>query len=483
MRVSLFWPFALFLFLIFACQPTDTQQDNLDPSATASRSSLGIAPPLPEADVPFQTFSVQAQQAETLDLANGTQIRIPADVFVNAQNQPVRGTVGLQYREFHDVADVLLSGIPMHVLDENGEPQIFQTAGMMEIRATQNQEEVYLKAGATIEVEMASYRFAGNKGGEGESAYGQFYYDETANTWETLAEVDKPMDNPRRKANITEADLPAKPTVPQKPGAQKDVFNFAVDYSRFPELAEFKEIAWEYADVKEAGTVDPQEADWIFTEAWTDASIEPRPGSNNTYYINLSSRNRTAKMAVKPVVSERNYEEAMQTYRRINQRYTQKRQALIEEQKRIGSQSILVSVFNVMKMGIYNIDRFLKDNRVQSVAASFEIADAVDPSSLSTVYHMIPSANAVIPYHYNHEAGQWQNSWAGREFLYYPYEENYLVSVTPNGEFAAFTAEEFKANDKEVKTKKTFKFLLKTIGGATALTLRRLIEKQVKAEN
>jgi hypothetical protein len=462
----------LFLLTTFACQ---TQDRNSQQTAQATGNTPvlldQVAPPLPESDVPFQHFSIKAETEQTIDLDNGTRIKVPANAFVDAQNRPIAGEVDLDYREFHDAVDVLFSGIPMHMQDQSGEMQIFQTAGMMEIRATQNDQEVFIKEGEAIEVEMASYQNALAE--TQRKGYGQFYFDEESHQWQTLQEMDLPQDNPRSQPLMSEADLPPKPAPPRKPADETNVFNFAVDYSSFPALAEYKDIVWEYAGIIEEGLVNPNQAEWLFTEAWRDAQIAPRQGSKDVYYISLSSPRRQAKICVRPVISERDFSKAMAVFNKINARYAKQRQRLQEEQERVRNQSLLVSVFQVMRLGIYNIDRYLKDLGEKQVAAQIAMGDAqsvhIGKKVAQTVYHMIPEANAVIPYTYWKSTGNW--TWNGTDFQYYTHEKNYLVTISEDGQLLAFTPEDFAQN----QIGNSFTFVLKPMGKASAKTLRGMI--------
>lgn len=116
-----------------------------------------VVPPVPTADVPFETYTFQAEQGTKVAYKTGTQIEIPANALLDEKNKPVKGKVTLSYREFHDALDVLVSGIPMQY-DSAGTKQSLQTAGMFDIRASQEGKNLRLAKGKEMHVRMASWQ-------------------------------------------------------------------------------------------------------------------------------------------------------------------------------------------------------------------------------------------------------------------------------------------------------------------------------------
>ena len=87
---------------------------------TSEFAKQNIAPPLEAVDVAFKNFEIKNGEAQTFQLENGTSIEIPANAFVDANGQPVTSTVNIGYREFHNAAEILASGIPMKAV-HNGQ--------------------------------------------------------------------------------------------------------------------------------------------------------------------------------------------------------------------------------------------------------------------------------------------------------------------------------------------------------------------------
>jgi hypothetical protein len=114
--------------------------------------SPAFAPTFAGFDVPFQALEVDAATGRDIVLASGSQVRVPAGAFVDKQGNPVAGKVQLNYREFHQAAEIIASGIPMEY--QNG---VFESGGMFELRGQQGADQVYIAPGKRIEVKLASF--------------------------------------------------------------------------------------------------------------------------------------------------------------------------------------------------------------------------------------------------------------------------------------------------------------------------------------
>ncbi|MFK7925547.1 MAG: hypothetical protein AB8H47_26585, partial [Bacteroidia bacterium] len=370
--------------------------------------------------------------------------------------------------EFHDVVDVLFSGIPMDMMNRE-KREIFQTAGMMEIRAEQNQKVLRVSHTKPIRVEMASYRYAEDNPKRDTRGYGQYYLNQTKGEWQELEANDQPLPNAKRAKLLQNLpSVPASPTKPKKASKPNEVFNFEVDYSRFPSLAGFKDILWEYARIEEAGTVNPNKETWIFAQAWTNVKISARKGSKDIYYIDLSRPNKNARIIVKPVVAAVDFDAAMKVYRdgqaRIAKLRKEREAALAKAKK----QSERLSLFTVNNFGVYNIDRFYKQEKPNIIQAQVAYAKLDIKDENPIVYHVIANENTVIPY----EFGPTSLHWFDNEFRYLPKESNFLVALY-KGRLYSFNRDQFVKQEKKIL--ESFTFELQDQGPADPKTLRALI--------
>lgn len=116
--------------------------------------SFSIEGPCDGVNIPFVSNSVDAGDGGVLEF-NGSTITIPPNAFVHCEGGDVEGDVDIRFRDFHDNVDVLLSGIPMKY-DSAGTQYNFETAGMFELRGSQNGEELCIKDGKQVLVDLKS---------------------------------------------------------------------------------------------------------------------------------------------------------------------------------------------------------------------------------------------------------------------------------------------------------------------------------------
>lgn len=113
-----------------------------------------INKPIPQADVARNYYSIKAETGTQIAYPSGTNISIPKDAFVDATGTPVKGEITISYREFRDQADILLSGIPM-TYDSGGSVGNFESAGMFELLASSEGQEVFLAPEKKIDMQFA----------------------------------------------------------------------------------------------------------------------------------------------------------------------------------------------------------------------------------------------------------------------------------------------------------------------------------------
>ena len=242
MRLNSILFYALFLACLIgfvSCQndtpATANAGTDISTAEVSSSPQYEVAPPLKGVDVAFHHFEMKPTEAKTIELENGTSIEIPANAFVDKNGNPITEDVEIRYREFHTAADVLASGIPMKVQQEDGKEAYMQTAGMFEINAYVAELPVYLAEEKTININMASHV-------DGE--YDFWNYDANAGTW-INAGKNQALPNPKKAAARTALAVAekktqslglTKPIRPIKFDKSKPVLNFDVNYKAFPEL-------------------------------------------------------------------------------------------------------------------------------------------------------------------------------------------------------------------------------------------------------
>jgi hypothetical protein len=422
-----------------ACQTETTSNQTTDKASedgiSVKPNSAVVAPPLKNIDVVFNKMTVQAAQGGELSLDNGTRIIIPANAFVNENGEPVTGEVNIQYREFHNAAEIIASGIPM----TNPEGTKFmQTAGMFEMRGTQGEATLEIASDQSIEVKMASFVEDGQ-------TYDFFILDEEKGEWQ-----DKGTAAPQKNAIKLQAlkKLPTVPEAPAKPQAPTEEafkFDFDINYQKFPELRAYEGVIWQYAGTNKA--TNPENNAWIFSEDWADISLEK--ASNGQYVIALKGNDKTFKTEVQPVLEGKNLQEAMYEFEQRQTKYKEIKAAREEEQERLANEADLLRSFQVEQFGIYNWDVW-KDPARMILSAKFDFgADYNADVNNISVFLVTADKRSVVRYH----AGDFD------KFSFDPSDNNKLMAVLPGNKIGIFSVEAFKKLDiQTIEKDKAFTF-------------------------
>lgn len=392
-----------------------------------------VAPPIANATVAYHSFTVEVAKGTVHTLPNGSKLTVPANGFVDAQGQPVSGTVTLQYREFHDAADVLVSGIPMYYA-EKGKPEsgIFQTAGMIELIGNQDGQAVAIAPGKPITIDMTSYT--------DEDDYNLYFLDPAQRGWKDIgkARMTKPKTS-KVDVEITDttavdiAMAPRKPIDPAKIKKNTEL-SFAVDYTDFPEFKPFKNLRWVAAD-----PVELKKKEWIFTQVWNEVQLERVPGKEMAYRFLLKNKKKKTELTAYPLLEGDDYQKAladfnagMDKHQNLNK---QRRNAAV---RKVAEQRVL-RTFEVSGFGIYNCDRIYKMANPQSIQCEFAFDEDsyVDPKQ-TKIFHLTGNFNVVVPI---------ENYANGYALNYSASAKNFLVAVMSDGQISLFGPDEFRQLD------------------------------------
>lgn len=386
-----------------------------------------VDPPISQADIVRKAFTVDAKKGRAWTATSGTVISVPPNVFVDANGQPIKGKVELQYREFHDAADILLSGIPM-VYQAKGGPENFQTAGMMELSGFQDGKPVYIAEGKSIDISLASFT--------PEDDYNLYYLDPEQKSWVDIGKAEIGENKGKKKGLRMLGDAPEAPQPPTKgePGKPYEhELGFAADYTEFPELKPFKKIRWEPKD-----RAYMRSNEWAFTEVWTSIKLEEVNAENMEYRFNLKNRKRKFSVDVKPILEGADYEKAMTKFRKKKDRYDKMLAQRKTERDRLIVQADLMRTFPVTGFGIYNCDRFLSMRDAVTLNATVKFPEGFYMDPTRTVVYQIAGDNRAVVSH---------SGTVLPGFSYSPREDNFLVAVLPGAKLALFDAQEFAGID------------------------------------
>lgn len=366
-----------------------------------------IDPPLEGIDIPFQNFTINTEEGETIKLKSGSVITIPKNAFIDKDGKPISGNIELKYREFRDPIDFFVSGINM-TYDSMGTKYPFESAGMMEIKGYQNGQIVFIAPNSTIDIQLAS--------DYAETNYNLYKANLSENNWKCIGK-DKVVTPPKKTAEkltaptiieetpayttlekekkvaLTEKEeaitalpkLSEKPQKPVKASKERFAFNLEVNDKEFPELAVYKGALFEVgAENKDVNTK------LLSTITWSEAIIKEGTKKGKNYLLTLKKGSESKKLIVYPVFEGDDYKVASNTYQKkferyntlltkrrdeekaIEERYQARLSQLIAEQKklRISREEKVKAAFNKLDLsskvkrtfainsfGIYNCDK------------------------------------------------------------------------------------------------------------------------------
>lgn len=159
--------------------PRFYKDDGMRQDYTYRPTYKNIRPPLENISVVWKQNVILAETGSELEYSSGTRIKIPPQAFVDKNGNPVTGNVLIGFREFKNPLDFLLSGIPMGA-DSAGQPSQFISAGMFEITASVNGQEVFLKKDSRIDVNMSSM--------DEQPDYNLYAFDDQTGRWDQKAD-------------------------------------------------------------------------------------------------------------------------------------------------------------------------------------------------------------------------------------------------------------------------------------------------------
>lgn len=410
-----------------------------------------VAPPIANADAAYNQFTVEVGKGGRFTLDNGTVLTVPANGFVTPDGAPVSGKVTLKYREFHDAADIMLSGIPM-LYDEKGKSEsgYFQTAGMIELLGEQDGQPVAIAPDRPINVQMASFTE--------EDDYNLYFLDPEARGWKDIGKA-KMSKRPEAQTMMVEAISDStlmfadrKPINPKKvkPGTE---LTFAVDYTDFPELKPFKNLRWAASDEQEL-----KKKEWIFTQVWTKIELEQIAGDEMSYQFKLKNKRRDATLMATPILEPGDYEKALASFNAKMKNHKSLEKQRKDELKRRVAEANVLRTFEVAGFGIYNCDRILRMAKPRTVKCEFAVGEDMYIDPATQFFHLTGEFRAVIPIVSIGRGAQ--------SLTFSSVSKNYLVAVMPGGTLGVAGPEAFDRLDpvEQERTGKAYRIELQNTG-------------------
>lgn len=404
------------------------------------------------------TFVVSCNTDTTLIYNSGTTIRIPAHVFVDEHGAPVKGNVKINYREFHSVGDILLSAIPMRY-DSAGKEMYFESAGMFDISAEQNNKMVYIQKDKSLEVSMATLDRT-------EKKFNQYLLDEKTGNWSFVKKDEVSTLSKPNTVHVAAVDS-VQSTRPVKPLGER---MFTIDVTGRPELEGYRGVVFEVT--KDCKNFDQQEAkiDWGMVDIEkTDKDLYkvtfsyPFSGPDRKYEVtarplkdgNMENavkkfdelyadyKNKLAAAQRADHDAEETLKREQQTYETVYSNYVAlqaKNEAIAIENavKTAQVTQVVYRTFQVKQFGIWNSDCPASMPQGVEVFAKFETVTG-EKVNIASVYLVEKGRNALF------------NLYVPQKFSFNPDAENILIVITNDHKVGWVKNNAFESIGKDTK--------------------------------
>lgn len=373
-------------------------------------TETAINPPFKGVEIPFQTNYIDPNKDNFIETKKGTRIYVPANSLVDATGEILTKKVTLNYRSFHSAAEIIASGIPLQY-DSLGTTYDFLSGGMLELKAFADEQEVFIKEGAEIEVEFASF----NEG----DGFNLYAINEESGVWNYI-EPSNAIENTRKDTAIQ---------------AFKDQFliTLDIDYKEQPELAIFEELSWIYSGENEAE--NPINNPWIFEEKWREIELNVVDKEQAIYTMHLTSVSKTADLVVSPYV-EGDEEVFMAALDEGILAYNETVKARKDEEFALQIQADMVRKFEISEFGTYNIDKInqmIESEEIMAVDARFLINGQEIEQKSDVILFSGDEKNMLI-----------RNTMYWEDLYLYTNQQNALMIVLPNNRVAICAQQEFE---------------------------------------
>ena len=275
--------------------------DRLEKVTTAETAF--VQPALAGIDIADTTFVVDASKGGSFLYSTGSVIRIPEGGFLDSSGALVKGNVEIKYREFHQAAEIFISGIPM-TYDSAGTQFHFESAGMLEITAWQKGKSLKANPAAPLKVAMAT--------NSNEEKFNVYYLDTVNKNWSFIAKdkavvVELAVDTLKKDAEVKSIASIVPPIEVKL--AKKDASSFMISFvpKEFPELAVYDGVRFQ---VDERKTPYNQQDKNV---PWEEAKIV-RNKDGSSYAVTFSKGETTRTYMTDVVLDVANFAAAKKVY-------------------------------------------------------------------------------------------------------------------------------------------------------------------------
>ncbi len=437
----------LFFFAAFfsACNNINTNDESSPSDLTLDETTLNLEAPnetntispdgyatgrgiidLKNIKVPNHVFEIDGNKAKTIEIKEtGTTIEIPKNAFVDQNGKVIKGKVNISFKEYHDVGDIIASGIPMRLTAPDGSTGFMQSAGMFDIQGSAEGKPIFIAEDKKVDVNLASYH--------NDTDYDFWSFDRKNKQWlnKGLSKVKKNAKKIKTKNIIAKKESIKAPVQPYKFDKKKPVLEFDINYENFPELKEMGGVMWQYAGGNDAK--NPVKNKWVLRENWDAAEIEPYEGSN-LFRLTLKNKNKEFVTTICPSQNGEEFQKSMAAYSSKLKEYEKNKLTINELRELAESQADFIRSYSLDGFGIYNYDIMTKDDTNIPILADFDFDLMITGlKSLTNIYMITGDRNVVV-----YPPNEWKRMRIN------PNVDTKLVALLPGNKYATISSEEFK---------------------------------------
>ena len=296
-----------------------------------------IHAPIENVNIDFKTFNINTTKEETINLPSGTIITIPKGSLILNSNET---KIEIKVREFNSKSESFIAGIPMD--EKEG---AFESAGMIEIRAVDNEKDVKINPSKPLKVNLnltknpENFQFwklneDKNKWVTHKAIYSNANATNKEQSQTNSIEINK--NNLLKSIENTNSEIEKNKSglvilkSPERidfhlPITENQRFDLDFDTKEFPELEKFKGMEFEVSSKKAY--------DKSFTKkTWNDVSLLKE---KETYFAVFSAKKDKFKIEVRPVLNGQKKEIAEKEFKKMYDSYSETKLQLVQNEKEL----------------------------------------------------------------------------------------------------------------------------------------------------
>jgi len=366
-------------------------------------------------DLGATTYKVDAVKGDTIFLDNGGTVVFDTECFVDSKGNPVKGEVDVAWQEFHSLADIMASGIPMKY-DSAGVDNDLVSGGMFTIKASQNDEQLEMGKGKGAEVNMVSLQDT--------PCYNFYDLDEKTGDW---------------TYQTTKSGKVVEDTEPVSEKVDGTIIEAKLSLKKFPELQKKDLIGW-----KTTTDLPEKTKNWLKQTSTRIRILERFP---EFYVLEAKAGESVKTFKAKPYTVE----EAIADSRKNQSEHDKAINEIEEYQKKMAVGKVVRSI-RIAGFGTYNWDICKIRSNSRAIVASFEFPKGIN-KKLVTMSLVSPEENAIINY----------NPEGDPKFSFDPGKKNCLVAILPSNELVVVSNKAF-AKARKLSNGSSFTFKFKRTG-------------------